>query len=35
MKVPSDKLRALLGITDVNFIRGKHTLAIVDSTLQD
>ncbi len=35
MKVPSDKLRGLLGITDVNFIRGKHTLAIVDSTLQD
>ncbi len=35
LKVPSDKLRSLLGITDVNFIRGKHTLAIVDSTLQD
>jgi 3',5'-cyclic-AMP phosphodiesterase len=35
MKVPADKLRGLLGITDVNFIRGKHTLAVVDSTLQD
>ncbi len=35
MKVPDDKLRGLLGITDVNFVRGEHTLAIVDSTLQD
>jgi hypothetical protein len=34
MKVSADKLRGLLGITDVNFIRGKHTLAVVDSTLQ-
>jgi Icc protein len=33
MKVPSDKLRALLGVTDVNFVRGKNTLAVVDSTL--
>ena len=33
--VPDDKLRGLLGITDVNFIRGSHSLAIVDSTLQD
>ena len=35
MKVPADKLRGLLGITEVNLIRGKHTLAVVDSTLQD
>jgi len=35
MKVSADKLRGMLGITDVNFVRGKHTLAIVDSTLQD
>jgi Icc protein len=35
MKVPDDKLHGLLGITDVNFVRGKHTLAITDSTLQD
>ena len=35
MKVPDDKLRGLLGITDVNFVRGSHSLAIVDSTLQD
>jgi 3',5'-cyclic-AMP phosphodiesterase len=33
LKVPAEKLHSLLGITDVNFIRGKHTLAIVDSTL--
>jgi 3',5'-cyclic-AMP phosphodiesterase len=34
MKVPADKLRGLLGLTNVNFVRGKHTLAVVDSTLQ-
>jgi 3',5'-cyclic-AMP phosphodiesterase len=33
MKVPADKLRGLLGITDVNFVRGKHTLSVTDSTL--
>jgi hypothetical protein len=33
MKVPAEKLRSLLGITNVNYIRGQHTLAIVDSTL--
>jgi 3',5'-cyclic-AMP phosphodiesterase len=33
MKVPAERLRTLLGITDVNFVRGKHTLAIVDSPL--
>jgi 3',5'-cyclic AMP phosphodiesterase CpdA len=33
MKVPADKLRGLLGVTDVNFVRGKQTLALVDSTL--
>jgi 3',5'-cyclic-AMP phosphodiesterase len=33
MKVPDDKLRQVLGITDVNFVSGKHSLAIVDSTL--
>ena len=35
MKVPEDKLRSVLGITNVNFVRGRHTLAVVDSTLQD
>jgi 3',5'-cyclic-AMP phosphodiesterase len=34
MKVPEDKLRSVLGICDVNFVRGRHTLAVVDSTLQ-
>jgi 3',5'-cyclic-AMP phosphodiesterase len=33
MKVPAERLRDLLGITDVNFVRGKHTLGIVDSSL--
>ena len=33
MKVPAEKLRGLLGVTDVNFVRGKETLAVVDSTL--
>ncbi len=33
MKVPAEKLRDLLGITNVNFVRGKHTLGIVDSSL--
>ena len=34
LKVPEEKLRSLLGVTDVNFLGGKHTLAIVDSALQ-
>ena len=33
MKVPAEQLRALLGITDVNFVRGQRSLAIVDSSL--
>ena len=33
MKVPADQLRHLLGITDVNYIKGKHALAIIDSAL--
>jgi Icc protein len=33
MKVPAEQLRSVLGITDVNFIRGKHALAVVDSNL--
>jgi Icc protein len=33
MKVPAEQLRGLLGVTDVNFVRGKHTLGIVDSSL--
>jgi 3',5'-cyclic AMP phosphodiesterase CpdA len=33
MKVPADELRAVLGITDVKYKRGSHSLAVVDSTL--
>jgi 3',5'-cyclic-AMP phosphodiesterase len=34
MKVPAERLRSVLGITDVRFQPGKHTLAVVDSTLE-
>jgi len=34
LKVPDDKLRSLLGITDVNFVRGQQRLAIIDKPLQ-
>jgi 3',5'-cyclic-AMP phosphodiesterase len=33
MKVPANQLRGLLGITDVNTVHGKNSLAIIDSTL--
>jgi 3',5'-cyclic AMP phosphodiesterase CpdA len=33
MKVEADRLSSVLGITDVNYVEGKHTLAVVDSTL--
>jgi len=33
MKVPADQLRSVLGITDVNYVQGQHSLAVVDSTL--
>jgi len=33
MKVPAEELRSLLGITDVNFVRKRHALAVTDSTL--
>ena len=33
MKVPADQLRSLLGITSVSYIKGNHSLAVVDSTL--
>src|SRR5215467_1411244 len=28
MKVPAEQLRSLLGITDVNYVRGRHALAV-------
>ena len=34
MKVPAEKLRGALGVTSVNFIEGKSTLAVVDTPLQ-
>ena len=34
IKVPAEQLRSLLGITDVNYVRGQHALAVVDSTLE-
>jgi len=33
MKVPADQLRSVLGVTDVNYVEGNHSLAIVDSSL--
>ena len=33
MKVPADQLKSILGITDVTVARGRHALAIVDSSL--
>ena len=35
MKVPAGELAGVLGITEVNFVRGRDSLAIVDSTLAD
>ena len=34
MKVADDKLRSLLGITEVNFVRGQRRLALIDKPLQ-
>jgi len=33
MKVPAEQLRSVLGITDVNYVRGHQALAVVDSSL--
>jgi 3',5'-cyclic-AMP phosphodiesterase len=33
LKVPPDQLRSVLGITDVNYVRGQQALAVVDSSL--
>jgi 3',5'-cyclic-AMP phosphodiesterase len=33
MKVPAEQLKSILGITNVNFARGKHALGIIDSSL--
>jgi hypothetical protein len=34
MRVPDDKLRSMLGITNVTFRRGQERLAIIDMPLQ-
>ena len=34
LKVPAEQLRSLLGLTSVEYVEGKHSLAIVDSTLE-
>jgi len=34
MKVPAEKLRGVLGIGEVEFVRYPQQLAIVDSTLE-
>jgi 3',5'-cyclic-AMP phosphodiesterase len=33
MKVPAEQLRSYLGVTHVNYLRGQHALAVVDSAL--
>ena len=33
MKVPAEQLRTLLGITDVNYVQGRHALGLTDSDL--
>jgi 3',5'-cyclic AMP phosphodiesterase CpdA len=35
MKVPAEKLRSLLGLTDVHYIEHTHSLAITDTPLMD
>ena len=34
MKVPAEQLRGLLGVTHVNYVRKRHSLALIDSTLE-
>lgn len=34
MKVPAEQLRSVLGIADVNYRRGQHALAVIDSSLE-
>ena len=33
MTVPPDQLRSVLGVTEVNYLKGKHALAVIDSPL--
>jgi plastocyanin len=34
MKVPAEQLRSVLVLTSVRYVAGKHSLAVVDSTLE-
>jgi Icc protein len=34
MKVPAEQLRSLLGVTEVNYVRKHHSLAVINSTLE-
>jgi len=34
MKVPAERLRQVLGITEVNFVAGSHQLAVLDAPLE-
>ncbi len=33
MKVPANELRSLLGVTEVRYVQGNHSLAVIDATL--
>jgi hypothetical protein len=33
MKVPAEQLRSLLGLTSVEYLPGRHSLGIIDSSL--
>jgi 3',5'-cyclic-AMP phosphodiesterase len=35
MKVPAERLRGVLGIANVQYVAKKHSLAVVDSTLEN
>lgn len=35
MKVPAEKLKSVLGLTDVNYVEHNHTLAVTDTPLAD
>jgi Icc protein len=34
MKVPAEQLRGLLGVTEVNYVKKRHSLALLDSSLE-
>jgi len=35
IQVPADRLRSVLGITDVTYVRGRHALGIIDASLAE